>query len=120
MNTIRIQLFCAIVMVALIGSCIYVVCGKDRLPNVRNVAWNDFIAQIAAVLNESPQDSLGKEMLFVQEFLKSQETDESWNLRGRSVQGHRPGASSPPESRWGSGNAAKRLSYKEEQVKLRR
>jgi len=41
---------------------------------VRNLVWNDFIAQIASVPHESPQDSLGKEMLMIQKFLKSHQT----------------------------------------------
>jgi len=77
MNIVRTQLFRAIVMITLISSCVYLAYGKER-PNVyivRNVAWNDFIARIASVPNESPQDSLGKEMLIIQKFLKSQETE---------------------------------------------
>jgi hypothetical protein len=42
---------------------------------VRNVAWNEFIAQIVSVPYESPQDSLDKEMLIIQKFLKSHETE---------------------------------------------
>src|SRR6266481_9251941 len=78
MNIIRTQLFRAIVMVTLISSCIYLTYGKERPPSVyivRNLAWNDFIAQIASVPYESPQDSLGKEMLIIQKFLKSHETE---------------------------------------------
>ena len=77
MNIIRTLLFRAIVIIALIGSCVYLAYGKES-PNiyiVRNVAWNDFIAQIASVRYESPQDSLGKEMLIIQRFLKSRETE---------------------------------------------
>ena len=77
MNIVRTQLFRAIVMITLISSCVYLAHGKES-PNVyivRNVAWNDFIAQIASVPNESPQDSLGKEMLIIQKFLKSHETE---------------------------------------------
>ena len=52
MNIERTLLFRAIVMVTLISSCIYLTYGKDS-PSivyiVRNVAWNDFIAQIASV-----------------------------------------------------------------------
>jgi hypothetical protein len=65
-------------MVTLISSSIYLAYAKDSPPNVyiaRNVAWNDFIAQIASVPYESPQDSLGKEMLIIQKFLKSHETE---------------------------------------------
>jgi hypothetical protein len=40
---------------------------------VCNLVWNDFIAQIASVPHESPQDSLGKEMLIIQKFLRSHE-----------------------------------------------
>ena len=78
MNIIRTHLFRAIVMVTLISSCICLTYGKESPPSVyivRNVAWNDFIAQIVSVPYESPQDSLGKEMLIIQKFLKSHETE---------------------------------------------
>ena len=77
MNIIRTLLFRAIVIIALISSCVYLAYGKES-PSVyivRNVAWNDFIAQVASVPYESPQDSLGKEMLLIQKFLKSHETE---------------------------------------------
>ena len=77
MNIVRTQLFRAIVMITLISSCVYLAYGKES-PNVyivRNVAWNDFIAQIASVPKGSPQDSLDKEMLIIQKFLKSHETE---------------------------------------------
>jgi len=46
MNIIRTLLFRAIVIIALISSCVYLAYGKES-PSVyivRNVAWNDFIA----------------------------------------------------------------------------
>jgi len=78
MNIKRTHLFRAIVMVTLISSSTYLASGKDSPPIVyivRNVAWNEFIAQIVSVPNESPQDSLDKEMLIIQKFLKSHETE---------------------------------------------
>jgi hypothetical protein len=78
MYALRTQLFRALVMVTLISSSIYLTSWKDSPPSVyivRNVAWNDFIAQIAPVPYESPQVSLGKEMLIIQNFLKSHETE---------------------------------------------
>jgi len=42
---------------------------------VRNVAWNDFISQIKFLPDDSPQDSLDKEMFVVQKFLKAHETE---------------------------------------------
>ncbi len=77
MSIIRTLVFCAIAIVTLISSCVYLAHGKES-PNiyiVRNVAWNDFIGQVASVPYESPQDSLGKEMLIIQKFLKSHETE---------------------------------------------
>jgi hypothetical protein len=78
MNIKRTHLFRAIVMVTLISSGNYLASGKDSPPIVyiaRNVAWNEFIAQIVSVPYEPPQDSLGKEMLIIQKFLKSHETE---------------------------------------------
>jgi hypothetical protein len=78
MNIKCTHLFRAIVMVTLISSSTYLASGKDSPPSVyiaRNVAWNEFIAQIASVPYESPQDSLDKKMLILQKFLKSYETE---------------------------------------------
>ena len=78
MTTKRIHLFRAIVMVTLISSSTYLASGKNssnRVYIVRNVAWNDFIDQIASPPYESPQDSLRKETLIIQKFLKSHETE---------------------------------------------
>ncbi len=58
MYALRTQLFRALVMVTLISSSIYLTYWKDRPPSVyivRNIAWNDFIAQIASVPYESPR-----------------------------------------------------------------
>jgi len=77
MNIIRTQLFRAIVIIALISSSVYLAYGKES-PNVyiaRNVAWNDFITQIKFLPQDSPQDSLDKEMLVIQKFLKAHETE---------------------------------------------
>jgi len=73
---IRTQFFRGIVIITLISACVYLAYGKDNpdIYIVRNLAWNDFIAQIASVPYESPQDSLGKEILIIQKFLKSHET----------------------------------------------
>ena len=42
---------------------------------VRNVAWNDFISQINFLPDDSPEDSLDKELLVIQQFLKAHETE---------------------------------------------
>jgi hypothetical protein len=39
--------------------------GPARVPIARNLAWNDFIAQIKFLPQDSPQDSIDKEMLVI-------------------------------------------------------
>jgi len=78
MNIIRILLLRAFVLVILISSFVYVTHGKEG-PSVvhitRNVAWNDFITQIKFLPDDSPQESLDKEMVVIQRFLKAHETE---------------------------------------------
>jgi hypothetical protein len=78
MNIIRILLLDAFVLVILISSFVYVTYAKEGPPVVhivRNVAWNDFITQIKFLPDDSPEDSLDKEMLIIQKFLKAHETE---------------------------------------------
>ena len=78
MNIIRILLFRAFLLVTLISSRVYLTYGKEGpavAHIVRNVAWNDFITQIKFLPDDSPQDSLDKEMLVIQRFLKAHETE---------------------------------------------
>jgi len=78
MNIIRILLFRAFLLVALISSYVYPTYGNEGpsvAPTERNLAWNDFITQIKFLPEDSPQDSLDKEMLVIQKFLKAHETE---------------------------------------------
>jgi hypothetical protein len=78
MNFVRVLLFRGLLLVTLISTCVYLTYGKESssVPHiVRNVAWNDFIAQIKFLPYDSPQDSLDKEMFVIQKFLKAHETE---------------------------------------------
>jgi hypothetical protein len=78
MNITRTLLFRAFLLVTLISSYAYLTYGKEDpaiVHIVRNVAWNDFIAQINFLPDDSPQDSFDKEMLVIQKFLKAHETE---------------------------------------------
>jgi hypothetical protein len=78
MSIIRILLFRGLLLVTLISSCVYLTYGKEgpRVARImRNVAWNDFIGQIKFLPDDSPQDSLDKEMLVIHKFLKTHETE---------------------------------------------
>ena len=78
MNIIRILLLRAFVLVILISSFVYLTYGKEGSSVVhimRNVVWNDFITQIKFLPDDSPQESLDKEMVVIQRFLKAHETE---------------------------------------------
>ena len=78
MNITRILLLRALLLVTLISLCVYLTYGKEgpRVTHiVRNVAWNDFVSQIKFLPDDSPEDSLDKELLVVQKFLKAHETE---------------------------------------------
>ena len=78
MNNLRILVFRALLLAVSIISYVYLTYAKEAssvAPIERNVAWNDFITQIKFLPQDSPQDSLGKEMLVIQKFLKAHETE---------------------------------------------
>jgi hypothetical protein len=71
MNIARNQLFRGALLVTLIGSIVYLTYGKEGIvPILRNVAWNDLLTRIRLLPEDSPQDSLGRELSVIQQFLK--------------------------------------------------
>ena len=80
MKTIRFLVFRALLLVAFIMSYLYFLSGQERghvVPIVRNVAWNDLVTQIKYMPDDSPQESLFKEVLVIQKFLSKHSTEES-------------------------------------------
>ena len=80
MKTMRFLVFRAFLLVALITSCFYFLYGQERghvVPIARNVAWNDLVNQIKYVPDDSPQESLFKEILVIQKFLSEHTTEVS-------------------------------------------
>ncbi len=68
MNTLRSFLFRTLVQVSFATICVYLTYAKEDpalVPIARNLAWNDFIAQIKFLPQDSPQDSIDKEMLVI-------------------------------------------------------
>jgi hypothetical protein len=75
---VHIVLFRVFLLVALIGSCLCVTYGNGDHPVAhiaRNIAWNDLINQIKFLPDDSPQDSVDKELLVIEKFLKAHETE---------------------------------------------
>jgi hypothetical protein len=78
MNALRRLLFRTLVPVSFVPICVYLTYAKEGqalVPIARNLAWNDFITQIKFLPQDSPQDSIDKEMLVIQRFLKEHETE---------------------------------------------
>jgi hypothetical protein len=66
MNSKRNLLFHTVLLVSLTSSYVFPMYGKEDasvVHIVRNVAWNDFITRIELLRDDSPRDSLDKEML---------------------------------------------------------
>src|SRR5229473_2468734 len=113
MNTLRSLLFRTLVPVSFATICVYVTYAKEGpalVPIARNLAWNDFITQIKFLPQDSPQDSIDKEMLVIQRFLKEHETETNVGVYDLAVfRAIRPGSCAFAQSRQGSGNAPKRI-----------
>jgi len=75
---IRGLLFRACLLVTLIVSWVFLTYGKDGssvVHIVRNEAWNDLVSQIKFVPENSPEDSIDKEMVVIQKFLNAHQTE---------------------------------------------
>jgi hypothetical protein len=80
MKTIRFLVFRAFLLVAFLTSYLYFLYGQERrqiVPIVRNMAWNDLVTQIKYMPDDSPQESLFKEVLVIQKFLSKHQTEDS-------------------------------------------
>ena len=78
MKITRVRFSRAFLLLGLTSSYVYATYGKEGPPFVRivrNAAWNDFVTQIKFLPDDSPQDSLDKELLVIQKFLKAHETE---------------------------------------------
>lgn len=74
MKITRVRFSRAFLLFALVSSYVYAAYGKESpslIRIVRNAAWNDFVTQIKFSPDDSPQNSLDKEILVIQKFLKA-------------------------------------------------
>ena len=75
MKTIRFLILRMFLLFAFFAMYLY---GQDRgqvIPIVRNVAWNDLIAQIDPTVDEPAKETLGKELIRIQNFLREHQSD---------------------------------------------
>jgi hypothetical protein len=78
MKTIRFIAFRALLLTAFITSCFYFLYGQERghgFPIVRNLAWNDLVIQVDPKVDNPAKETLGKEMIVIQNFLREHQSE---------------------------------------------
>jgi len=73
MKTVRYLVFRALLLVTFITAYVYFLFGQERQQSVsivRNAAWNDLVRQMDPMTDDSPQETLGKEIVLIQKFLR--------------------------------------------------
>lgn len=78
MKSSHFLVFRALLLITLITACVHFLYGQERgrvVPIARDVAWNDLVNQIKYVPDDSTQESLLKEVLVIQKFLKDHATE---------------------------------------------
>jgi hypothetical protein len=77
-KTIRFLVFRGFLLITFITSYLYLLYGReprDRVPIPRNVVWNDFVIQIGPTADDSPKETLGKEIIVIQKFLREHQSE---------------------------------------------
>ena len=80
MKTIRFLVFRAFLLIAFITTYLCFLYGQERgdaVPIVRNVAWNDLVRQVDPLTNDTPNETLGKEFVLIQKFLREHQSEVS-------------------------------------------
>ena len=80
MKTLRFLFFRALLLIAFITTYVYLLFGQERqhsVPIVRNAAWNDLVTQIDSMPGDSRRETLGKEIVLIQKFLREHQFEVS-------------------------------------------
>jgi hypothetical protein len=78
MKTIRFLVFRAFLVIAFTTMYLHFLYGQERervVPIVRNVAWNDLVHQINFAVDIPAMETLGKEVVLIQNFLKEHQSE---------------------------------------------
>jgi hypothetical protein len=76
MKTVRFLVFRALLLITSITAYFYFLYGQERergVPIVRKAAWNDLVRQ----MDPMTDDSLGKEIVLIQKFLREHQSEVS-------------------------------------------
>jgi hypothetical protein len=80
MKSVRSLLFRVLLLIAFLTTYLYVLYGQEReqgVPIARNAAWNDFVRQIEPSMDDSPHETLEKDIVLIQNFLKEHQSEVS-------------------------------------------
>lgn len=80
MKTLRFLVFRAVLLITFTTTYLYFLYGQERehgVPIVRNAAWNDLVSQINPMADDSPHETLGKEIFLIQKFLREHQSEVS-------------------------------------------
>jgi hypothetical protein len=80
MKTVRFLVFRALLLVTFITAYVYFLFGQERQQSVsivRNAAWNDLVRRMDPMTDDSPQETLGKEIVLIQKFLREHQFEVS-------------------------------------------
>jgi len=88
MKTVRYLVFRALLLVTFITAYVYFLFGQERQQSVsivRNAAWNDLVRQMDPMTDDSPQETLGKEIVLIQKFLREHQFEVSVGIYDTAV-----------------------------------
>lgn len=79
MKAVRFPVFRALLLITFTTAYLCFLYGQERhsVSIVRNAAWNDLVRQMDPLTDDSPQETLGKEIVLIQKFLKEHQFEVS-------------------------------------------
>lgn len=88
MKAIRSYVFRVFLLITFMTSYLYFLYGQERdhrVPILRNTAWNDLVRQIDPLADDSPRETLGKEIVLIQTFLREHQYEVSVRIYDLTV-----------------------------------
>src|SRR5437879_12610722 len=78
LKIIRFLVFRVCLLIAFLSTYLYFLYGQEReqgVPIVRNAAWNDLVREIDLSMDDSPHETLAKEIVLIQKFLREHQSE---------------------------------------------
>jgi hypothetical protein len=85
---IRFLVFRVFLLIAFLSTYLYFLYGQEReqgVPIVRNAAWNDLVREIDLSMDDSPHETLAKEIVLIQKFLREHQSEVSVGIYDLTV-----------------------------------